>query len=319
MFPTSSQSRHWMFKNEEAIQKIKLQTNSAFVSRHSKGQPSDFFLTPENEAELDFYFSKQMEKICEKFKPPMPNYVKGTSFHYFKRFYLNNSMMDYHPKEILVTAVYLACKVEEFNVSMQQFVANIPGNQEKATKVILNNELLLMQELKFHLTIHNPYRAMEGLLIDIKTRYSLADVESWRTDMEEFLSQVYLTNSIMIYSPSQIALAAIIHSASRQQQNVDSYVTDKLFHGQSQEAILHIITCVRNIRVMVKNLPQDHSKDVGLLIKKLEQCRNQENNPDSAAYKRKLEELVDEEDLIMEVPSKQARMDGVSALSPGGG
>jgi len=319
MFPTSSQSRHWMFKNEEAIQKIKLQTNSAFVSRHSKGQPSDFFLTPENEAELDFYFSKQMEKICEKFKPPMPNYVKGTSFHYFKRFYLNNSMMDYHPKEILVTAVYLACKVEEFNVSMQQFVANIPGNQEKATNVILNNELLLMQELKFHLTIHNPYRAMEGLLIDIKTRYSLADVESWRTEMEEFLSQVYLTNSIMIYSPSQIALAAIIHSASRQHENVDSYVTDKLFHGQSQEAILHIITCVRNIRVMVKNLPQDHSKDVGLLIKKLEQCRNQENNPDSAAYKRKLEELVDEEDLIMEVPSKQARMDGVSALSPGGG
>ena len=102
-----------------------------------------------------------------------------------------------------------------------------------------------MQELKFHLTIHNPYRAMEGLLIDIKTRYSLADVESWRTEMEEFLSQAYLPNSIMIYSPSQIALAAIIHSASRQQQNVDSYVTDKLFHGQSKEAILHIITCVR--------------------------------------------------------------------------
>ena len=119
------------------------------------------------------------------------------------------------------------------------------GNQEKATNVILNNELLLMQELKFHLTIHNPYRAMEGLLIEIKTRYSLADVESWRTEMEEFLSQVCLTNSIMIYSPSQIALAAIIHAASKVQQNVDSYVTDKLFLGQTQEAIKHIITCVR--------------------------------------------------------------------------
>ena len=67
-----------------------------------------------------------MEKLCESFKPPMPNYVKGTAFHYFRRFYLNNSVMDFHPKEILVTAVYLACKVEEFNVSMQQFVANIP-------------------------------------------------------------------------------------------------------------------------------------------------------------------------------------------------
>ena len=27
--------------------------------------------------------------------------------------------MDYHPKEILVTAVYLATKVEEFNVSIR--------------------------------------------------------------------------------------------------------------------------------------------------------------------------------------------------------
>ena len=33
MFPTSSQSRYWMFKNEEAIQKTKLQINSTFVSR----------------------------------------------------------------------------------------------------------------------------------------------------------------------------------------------------------------------------------------------------------------------------------------------
>jgi hypothetical protein len=28
--------------------------------------------------------------------------------------------MDYHPKEILVTAVYLATKVEEFNVSIRK-------------------------------------------------------------------------------------------------------------------------------------------------------------------------------------------------------
>lgn len=102
-----------------------------------------------------------------------------------------------------------------------------------------------MQELRFHLTVHNPFRALEGLLIDIKTRYSLDNVDSWRKEIEEFLSQVYLTNSIMIYSPSQIALAAIIHAASKQQENVDSYVTEKLFQDQSQEAIMHIITCVR--------------------------------------------------------------------------
>lgn len=69
-----------------------------------------------------------------------------------------------------VTCIYLACKVEEFNVSIQQFVNNIKGDREKATDIILNNELLLMEQLNFHLSIHNPYRPVEGLLIDIKVQ-----------------------------------------------------------------------------------------------------------------------------------------------------
>jgi len=66
------------------------------------------------------------------------------------------------------TCVYLATKVEEFNVSITQFVANVKGDRVKATDIILNNELLLMQRLQYNLTIHNPYRPVEGLLIDIK-------------------------------------------------------------------------------------------------------------------------------------------------------
>jgi hypothetical protein len=58
--------------------------------------------------------------------------------------------------------------VEEFNISIQQFVANIKGDREKASDIILNDELLLMQQLNFHLTIHNPYRPVTGLLVDIK-------------------------------------------------------------------------------------------------------------------------------------------------------
>lgn len=76
--------------------------------------------------------------------------------------------MDYHPKHILVTCVYLACKVEEFNVSMAQFVANIRGDRAKAADIVLSNELLLMQQLKYHLTVHNPFRPVEGFLIDLK-------------------------------------------------------------------------------------------------------------------------------------------------------
>lgn len=76
--------------------------------------------------------------------------------------------MDFHPKNIVVTCVYLACKVEEFNVSMAQFVANVKGDREKAADIILNNELLLMHHLRYHLNVYNPLRPIEGFLIDIK-------------------------------------------------------------------------------------------------------------------------------------------------------
>ena len=70
--------------------------------------------------------------------------------------------------------MYLACKVEEFYVPIGQFVGNLKSNREKFADVILGFELLLMQKLHYHLTIHNPFRPMEGLLIDLKVRISLS-------------------------------------------------------------------------------------------------------------------------------------------------
>ena len=99
--------------------------------------------------------------------------TQGTAFQYMKRFYLNNSVMNYHPKQIMVTCVYLACKVEEFNVAMKDFVKNVKGDGTKARDFVLNNELMLMEQLKFHLTTHNPFRSVEGFLIDIKVNAEL--------------------------------------------------------------------------------------------------------------------------------------------------
>lgn len=74
-----------------------------------------------------------------------------------------------------LTCAFLACKVDEFNVSSAQFVGNLresPLGQEKALEQILEYELLLIQQLNFHLIIHNPYRPFEGFLIDIKVKLS---------------------------------------------------------------------------------------------------------------------------------------------------
>ena len=46
-------------------------------------------------------------------------------------------------------------------------------------------------------------------------------VDSFRLETQTFLDSVFLTDACMIYAPSQIALAAVIHAASRQKQNLN--------------------------------------------------------------------------------------------------
>jgi len=326
MFAKSTHRKHWMFPSEKAVLEKRNQTHNEFVERYSD-QKLDF-LTQEECFQLVKFFERKLKEFCNKFKPPMPKATQGTAIMYYKRFYLNKSAMDYHPKEILVTAAYLACKVEEFNVSIEQFIANIHGNKERATSVILNSELLILQELRFHLTVHLPYRPVEGLMVDIKTRFAgQADPEKFRSQIEKFLSDVQDTNASLIYAPSQIALAAVIHAASEAGQNVDSYVTDVLFATTDEsdnQNLGVIIKAVKNVRLMVKNLePVMDIKSIKPLLEKLEKCRNQENNPDSSAYKRKLQALLneDEDELQpyesapkMPKTSHSPRMPGISAL-----
>jgi len=316
-----------MLGSESSVVDRRLSAYNDFIERFALDGSAKYLTFEESELILRF-FQKKLSDFCNKFRPHMPRSVYGTAHQYFKRFYLSNSVMDYHPKEILVTAAYLACKAEEFNVTMEQFVANINGNKERATEIILNHELLLMEQLNFHITVHNPWRPLEGLIIDIKTRLLpnlpvRMDVEKFRSEIEKFLDEaVALTNATLIYAPSQIALAALIHGASKNGHNLDKYVTEVLFvNEQNDEQVknkkLHkIIDAVRNIRVMVKNI--DRSKgdmnEVRVLFETLEKCRNQDNNPDSQAYKRKIQELLDDDDDRGGGNAKMARYDSSLAM-----
>ncbi|GAB6032087.1 hypothetical protein CHUAL_010451 [Chamberlinius hualienensis] len=225
MFSTSSQRKHWIFSSEQELVKLRQDCNRKFIEKHRQRRPDEIseenFLTAAEERILCKKYELFLKDFCRKFQPAMPKAVVGTSFNYFKRFYLYNSVMDYHPKELLVTCVYLACKVEEFNVSITQFVANVNGNREKATDIILNNELLLMQQLNYHLTVHNPYRPVDGFLLDIRTRYrSLSSISRLQPAIDDFLDRCLFTDACLLYSPSQIALTAIVYAATKMQENV---------------------------------------------------------------------------------------------------
>ncbi|KAG5684421.1 hypothetical protein PVAND_013655 [Polypedilum vanderplanki] len=301
MYAQSSQKRNWTFNADELIN-LRVKSNQDYIASQGTDDMDNksiqaFFLNPYEESILLRQYELQLREFCKRFEPPMPKYTIGTVIQYFKRFYLYNSTMNYHPKEILATCVYLSCKVEEFNVSIQQFVANVKGDRNKAMDIILSNELLLMQELNFNLTIHNSFRPVEGFLIDIKTRCHMQNPDRLRKGIDEFLEKSFFTDACLIYSPSQIALAAVLHAASKEQENLDSYVTECLFANAGQ-MLKPLIEAVRKIRSMVKNISEMPDKNViKALEKKLERCRNQANNPDSDEYKqRQIRELNDEDD-----------------------
>ena len=60
----------------------------------SQGQ----FLTPDEEFKFLQYYETRLWDFCRHFRPPLPPNVSATALMYFKRFYLNNSVMDYSPR-----------------------------------------------------------------------------------------------------------------------------------------------------------------------------------------------------------------------------
>lgn len=94
-----------MFTDEDELNNLRKKANLKHISDYGKKIPDAekyaYFLTPEEEKIMLKKYELHLRDFCRRFQPVMPKCVIGTAFHYFKRFYINNSVMNYHPKEIM--------------------------------------------------------------------------------------------------------------------------------------------------------------------------------------------------------------------------
>ncbi|KAK5871337.1 hypothetical protein PBY51_004222 [Eleginops maclovinus] len=319
MFHNSSQGKYWILKNEDDIEQKRCKANQKF--RHKileSGKPGvseSLFLERHEEDVLFRHYERRMLDFCNAFKPAMPKSVVGTGIMYFRRFYLHNTIMEYHPRIIMLTCAYLSCKVEEFNVSSTQFVGNLlqetPAGQERVLEQILEFELLLIQQLKFHLVVHNPYRPMEGLLIDLKTRYpALENPESLRKSADDFLTQATITDAGLMFPPSQIALTAILNSASRASLSMESYLNECLGLKEDKETLSKMYESMRRMKTILKKYGLPKPEEVNAYKKKLERIHAEfasSNNKRKRGYEedghvakepRLTEEIMSDEDML---------------------
>ncbi|KAI7812603.1 cyclin-H [Triplophysa rosa] len=273
MYHNSSQKKFWTFDKEETLDKLRLEANQKFCTKASSsgkaGINESMLLDQWEEKVLLRHYEKRLLDFCNMFKPAMPKSVGGTAFMYFRRFYLNNSLMEYHPRIIMLTCAYLSCKVDEFNVSCTQFVGNLqesPATQERALEQILEYELLLIQQLNFHLVVHNPYRPLEGFLIDLKTRYPLLEnPEVLRKSAEDFLNRAATTDAGLLFSPSLIALTAVLNGAAHAGLEMEAYLTECMGLNGDKETLSKMYDSMRRITSLVKayELPKIEEVNVG--------------------------------------------------------
>lgn len=304
MFHTSTQKAHWVYRSKDELVTLRDNANKAYQSRMAAklNINSTSYMTNDEESKFLAYYEQRLWDFCRHFRPPPPPNVTATALMYFKRFYLNNTPMDYSPRNIYMACVWLATKVEEFNVSISQFVGNLrepPDQARRSEDLILALELPIISALKYHLTIHNPYRPMEGFLIDMRVRCdSVPDVDVLRTAADEFLQKAIKTDAALLFPPSIIAITACLVAASSNGLSIDKYIMQYLFNNESDsEAFNNFKSQVKKIRSLVKKAKEPASpEEIAKIKAKWMKCRNPEKTDE------KLLVFVDDEDDTISVP-----------------
>ncbi|KAI1721652.1 cyclin-H [Ditylenchus destructor] len=217
----------WTFPDQEEINKLRTEANGKYRSRYlpflENGDQQNDFLTAAEELLLCRIVTETGIRFGDDFRPALWPSARWIAFAYFKRFYLNQSAMEYFPKNVMMACYYLAAKIDEFNVSIDQFVDNLRnGVRENNIETILTLEPELMLKLNYHLTVHCPFRPFEGHLIDMKTKCILNfDLEIIRSHCTEFFKRALVGDAMLMFPPSQIALAAIKYGLEKTDKSPD--------------------------------------------------------------------------------------------------
>lgn len=285
MFNQSTQRKFWILESAEQIQEFQLISNQNYIDKRRKMNANQTHsgenLTHKEENILLIYYSQYLYDICRKFRPPVPMAAIGASMMYFKRFYLHTSVMEFHPYHMAYLCIYLAFKVDEYTVSIDQFMAQVSSVPNPQLQMfIIDNELLLIQKLKFHLLVHSPFRPMEGLMIDLKAKCDstgIENVEKYRPNAEKFLAKSLLTNACLLYTPSQIALTALYYALGKP---LKSYLL-MLSNNENLEILMEKLETIKS---MVINFRFPTESDVKSVENKLKICRDPENDPTSSRY-----------------------------------
>lgn len=187
IYRSSTQYRLWSY-TPEALVSLRATTNSHAAERvqaaikrshdaqrrqqNGSDQSEDRVvdcLTAAEESTILTHFTQQCLRIADAFK--FPTSVKATAAQYLKRFYLSNSVMTYHPKNIFPACLFLSTKTENNYISLEHFTTqlnDITGSKKRLTSEdVIAPEFVVTQGLRFTFDVRHPLRGLRGGLLEL--------------------------------------------------------------------------------------------------------------------------------------------------------
>ncbi|KAF8509761.1 cyclin-like protein [Hysterangium stoloniferum] len=303
IYESSSQFLHWRFSPEQ-LTAIRESLNRAAVNvirdaiegDEPGSSQSILFLTASEEHALVKHYITKVSQLCAHFR--FSEEVEATAITYLKRFYLKNTVMDWHPKNVMLTALFLALKTTNNAISLDDYTANIP---KTVPSDVLDLEFLVAQSLGFEFAVWHAHRAVWGLQLDLQTLPGLdpsLDLDNIFSDVITQVRSSRLTDAELIYTPSQIALACLASSSSAAAQS--------WAHSKGVSSIFDsVIPSIQDL-IAQSGIPPEVGVVKGI-DKRLRICKNPEKVKGSKAWERREKEREERARIKREKKAEETR------------
>ncbi|KAF4316617.1 hypothetical protein BBO99_00001659 [Phytophthora kernoviae] len=173
------------------------------------------FLSAEQETLLRDFYEEKIQESCSAQFLRTSDKVKCCAVLLFKRFYLSNSVMEFHPKFMVPTAIYVAGKIEEQYISVDTVADQLHVDH----KFIIGHEMILLEGVRFQLIMYHPFRALLGFMDDFRafSKQVLSNdlpatvLQKLHANSCALLNDMLLTDLPLLHYPAYLALAALWH------------------------------------------------------------------------------------------------------------
>ncbi|CAA7024708.1 unnamed protein product [Microthlaspi erraticum] len=311
-FQTSTQRAKWILTPQKLAERYKVANQKAVqmlekcgttqvevdasgsltypTEKVDAGDQADKKLKPlsvDEERFMRAFYEAKVQEVCSAFN--FPHKIQATALQYFKRFYLQWSVMQHHPKEIMLTCVYASCKIEENHVSAEEIGKGIKQDHH----IILKYEMAVLQSLEFDLIVYAPYRAMGGFVSDMEEFVQARGDEIQK--LENLLKaataeadKVMLTDAPLLFPPGQLALAALrIANGALGVVDFDRYLENIVSQPNYEHTASELTKFLDDIESLVKNYKYPSEKDMKHINRKLKSCLGHSSSHDDSKKREK--------------------------------